>query len=148
MFWKTSVKVVPLPDSEQSWHRSGSEGGTPMATATKPASKGAAKPSTERIAFRLPDEVAERLRYWADKRGVSMNEYVVEAIVRSIAWENQDYPLPTLEQARLNQLIDEMRSLTTGVRNVEHVIVSGFDSLLGLAKGDSSYLLDEDGELV
>lgn len=118
-----------------------------MATATKQAPKGAAKTSTERIAFRLPDEVAERLRYWADKRGVSMNEYVVEAIVRSIAWENQDYPLPTLEQARLNQLIDEMRSLATGVRNVEHVIVSGFDSLLGLAKGDSSYLLDEDGEL-
>lgn len=114
------------------------------------APKAAAAPkkeTMERIAFRMPSDVADKLRYYSDKHGISMNEYVLEAFARAIAWENQDYPLPTLEQLRLNQLVDETRSLVTRIQNLEHVTVNGFDSLLGLSRGDS-YLLDpEDGEL-
>ena len=90
----------------------------------------------------------ERLVYWADKKGVSINQYLGDSIARSIAWENQDYPLPTLEQARLNQLIDQMAVLSSNVKSMEGVLVSGMDSLLGLTRGDN-YLLDhqEDGEI-
>lgn len=55
--------------------------------------------------------------------------------------------LPTLEIARLNQLIDQMKSLSTNVANPEAVTINGFDSLMGLTRGDN-YLLDaEDGEI-
>jgi uncharacterized protein (DUF1778 family) len=107
------------------------------------------KPVTagERIAFRFSKDDADKLRYWADKRGVSMNEYLLQALARQIAWENEDYPLPTLEQARLNQLIDEMKALTTQNRNLEHVVTAGFESLLLLTRGDSYLMDDESGEL-
>ena len=50
--------------------------------------------------------------------------------------------LSTMEQARLNQLVDVVALLSSNVKNLESVVVSGFDSLVGLTRGDN-YLLDE-----
>lgn len=106
------------------------------------------KDPRERLPVRLHKDVKARLEYWADKGGyASANEYVVDAIVEKIRRENQDYDLPTLEIARLNQVVDEMRAMSINVANLERVITSGFDSLIGMTRGDN-YLLDaEDGEL-
>ncbi|WP_200811444.1 hypothetical protein [Plantibacter flavus] len=89
----------------------------------------------------------QRVTYWASKRELSENEYLVEAIEEKIARENGDYDLPTLEIARLNQLVDELGALSRNTANLERVVTGGFDSLLGLTRGDS-YLLDaEAGDL-
>jgi hypothetical protein len=90
----------------------------------------------------------ERAKYWATKHGfASVNDYVAEAVVEKIQRENLDYDLPTLEIARLNQLVDELKALSTNQANLERVITQGFDSIVSLTRGDS-YLLDpEDGEL-
>lgn len=90
----------------------------------------------------------ERAKYWAQKRGfTSLREYAGEAIAAQIRRENQDYDLPTLEIARLNELVDHITALSTNVANLERVITQGFDSLIGLTRGDN-YLLDPDsGEL-
>lgn len=104
-------------------------------------------PDTKRVTATVTADTFERLQYWADRKGISINQYLNEALDRAIAYENQDYDLPTLEQARLNQLIDHMAVLSSNVNSLEKVIVSGFDSLLGLTRGDN-YLLDhEDGEI-
>lgn len=102
----------------------------------------------KRVTVPLDPDTYMRLLYWADKRNMSINEYVGEAIQRAIAWENQDYPLPTLEQARLNQLIDVVAQLVSSHSSLESVVISGFDSLLGMTRGDN-YLLNEneDGEI-
>lgn len=122
--------------------------GTSRATGRRTKKVVASKAGQERIAFRLPADVAENLRYWAKYHNISLNEYVVEAIVRSVAWENQDYPLPTLEQKRLAQLIDAQGALSANVANLEQVVISNFEALLNLTRGDANYLLDsEDGEL-
>ena len=97
---------------------------------------------------RLSSNDKERAKYWSDKHGLaSVNDYVTEAVIEKIQRENLDYDLPTLEIARLNQLVDELKALSTNQANLERVITQGFDSLLGLGRGDT-YLLDhEDGEL-
>lgn len=107
----------------------------------------AGKPANKRVTTTLTSDEFERLTYWAAKRGMSVNEYIAEAIRQAIAWENQDYPLPTLEQARLNQLIDVVNILSSNVKSMEGVVQSGFDSLLGLTRGDNYLLKHEDGEL-
>lgn len=100
-----------------------------------------------RETVRLHRDTKERASYWADKANISVNEYLVEAIEEKIRRENGDYDLPTLEIARLNQIIDQMAALSTNVGNLERVTVTGFDSLMGLTRGDN-YLLDaEDGEI-
>lgn len=117
---------------------------TPVAPVFKAADDADAR---VRIAVRLRKDTDQRARYWADKANLSVNEYISEAVEEKIRRENGDYDLPTLEQARLNQLIDEMRSLSTNVANLESVATNGFDSLLGLTRGDN-YLVDpEDGEI-
>ena len=103
--------------------------------------------NTHRVTATITDETFARLQYWSDKHGISINQYLNEAIDKAIAYENQDYPLPTLEQARLNQLIDEMAILSSNVKSMESVIISGFDSLLGLTRGDNYLLEDEDGDV-
>jgi len=98
--------------------------------------------------IRLSADDKQRVQYWADRRGfASANEYVAEAVAEKIRRENQDYELPTLEIARLNQLIDEIKALSTNQANLEMVITKGFDSLIGLTRGGNYLLDDEDGEL-
>lgn len=95
----------------------------------------------------LSNDKYEQLKYWAERNGVSINEYLNEAIERSIKYENQDYDLPLLEVKRLNQLVDCITVLSSDIHSLEGVVVSGFDSLLGLTRGDNYLLEQEDGEI-
>lgn len=101
-----------------------------------------------RTTLYLASDDKERARYWATKHDYSsLNEYLCDAINEKIRRENGDYDLPTLEIARLNELVDHIAALSTNVANLERVVIQGFDSLIGLTRGDN-YLLDaEDGEL-
>ncbi|MCB5280350.1 hypothetical protein BJQ89_00072 [Arthrobacter sp. ES1] len=118
------------------------------ATPVPPVFKGADDADARvRVAVRLRQDTDQRARYWADKANISVNEYISEAVEEKIRRENGDYDLPTLEIARLNQVIDQMASLSTNVANLETVTINGFDSLMGLTRGDNYLLDDEDGEI-
>lgn len=103
--------------------------------------------STARFNLRLHPDTVERVKYWAERQGLSVNEYFALAIEEKIGRANGDYDLPNLEAQRLNQLIDVVTALSTNVNNLETVTVSGFDSLLGLTRGDSYLQDEEDGDL-
>lgn len=87
-----------------------------------------------------PDD-RERIRYWAERHGVSENEYVRMALDFYIRRENKDYDLPSLEAARLNQLVDGMAALSSNVSNLEHVVTGYFDMMMRLTRGEN--YLDE-----
>lgn len=100
------------------------------------------------VFVRLDDDLKARAQYWTDKHGLdSLGDYVAEAVLEKIARENRDYDLPTLEIARLAQLVDEMKALSTNQGNLEKVIMAGFESLIKLTRGDNYLLDNEDGEL-
>lgn len=100
-----------------------------------------------RVPLRVHPDTKERAAYWAQKANLSVNEYMAEAVEAAIRRENLDYDLPTLEIQRLAQLIDEVKSLSSNNQNLEVIIRAGFDSLLGLVRGDNYLLEREDGEL-
>lgn len=102
---------------------------------------------SHRVTVTLDDDAFERLKYWAGKHDMSINEYLNEAIELSIRRENKDYDLPELEIQRLNQLIDVITVLSSNVKSLEDITVSGFDSLLELTRGDNYLLEAEDGEI-
>lgn len=119
---------------------------------TKKKSPGATQSSSgssrQGMFVRLDPDDKQRVQYWAVKRGFSsVNEYVAEAVVEKIRRENLDYDLPTLEIARLNELVDQIAALAKNSANLERVVTTGFDSLIGLTRGDNYLLNDEDGEL-
>lgn len=99
------------------------------------------------VKIRLHPDTKERVGYWATKGGISENEFMAAAVEFYIAYQNGDYPLATLEMARLGQLVDQMASLTRNVNNLDHTVSTGMDSLLGLTRGGSYLLDDESGEL-
>ena len=99
---------------------------------------------SESFRLRLPRKLNAQLGYWADLRGMTKSDYIREAIVGAIARENSNYDLPTLEIARLNELVDQMKALATSSANLERVVITGFDSLLSLPRGDVYTLTDDD----
>lgn len=101
-----------------------------------------------RTFIRLSSKTKARAQYWAEERGYSsVNEYIAEAVADKIARENGDYDLPTLEIARLNQVVDEMKALSTNVGSLEASVLAQLTSLTQLTTGDT-YLMDAvDGEL-
>lgn len=102
---------------------------------------------TKRLTIRLSEDDYERVKYWATQKQCSVNEYVQDALVTQIKRENYDYDIPDVQIARLNQLIDVVLSLSSNVKSLEQVTTSGFDSLLGLTRGDNYLLEHEDGEI-
>ncbi|WP_026819980.1 hypothetical protein [Arthrobacter castelli] len=113
-----------------------------MAATTQPG-----QDRRERTTVRLHPDTKQRVQYWADKRALTVNEYIADAIGEQIRRENLDYDLPTLEIARINQLVDEVKALSTNSANLERVTTQGFDTLIGLTRGDNYLMDDEDGEL-
>ncbi len=100
------------------------------------------------VKVRIHEDTKQRVEYWRKKRGYSSdNEYMAEAVEEKIARENQDYDLPTLEQQRLNQLLDEIKGLSTNQGNLERIVLNMSQMIVSLARGDN-YLEDEEsGEL-
>lgn len=105
------------------------------------------KQGTHRVTATISDETFQILQYWAKRNECSINEFLGESIDLMIRYQNKDFDLPTLEIARLNQLIDVITVLSKNVQSLEHITTSGFDSLLGLTRGDNYLLESEDGEL-
>lgn len=97
--------------------------------------------------IRLHVDTEKRADYWAQRAGISTNEYMANAVEDAIRRENGDYDLPQLEVQRLNQLNDLVSSLASNVENLERVVLSGFGSLLTLAMGDNFLGDAENGEL-
>lgn len=99
-----------------------------------------------RLNVRMPASVRDKVDYWAEKEGLSANEFIIECIDGHVARKNGDYDLPTLEQARLAQLVDAQISLASSVANLEKTVMSMASTIIGLTRGDSYLLDDEDGE--
>ena len=104
-------------------------------------------PDIHRLTLRINEDDYQRLRYWAARSGISANDYMIEALLAQIRRENGDYDIPTAEVARLNQLVDLVTGLSSNIKSLENVTISGFDSLLGLTRGDNYLLEQEDGDI-
>ena len=99
--------------------------------------------NAKRVTVTLSDDEYTQLVHWAKKHDVSINEYLHDCIEHMIKWGAANYDLATAEIRRLNQLVDGISVLSRNVKGLEDVITSGFDSLLGLTRGDN-YLLEQD----
>lgn len=104
-------------------------------------------PGIHRLTLRINEDDYQRLQYWAARRGISANDYMIEALYAQIRRENGDYDIPVAEVARLNQLVDLVTGLSSNIKSLENVTISGFDSLLGLTRGDNYLLEQEDGDI-
>lgn len=104
-------------------------------------------PDNKRVTVTLTPDEYERLKYWSQRRGMSINEYLFHSLEHMIAWENQDFDVPVAMVQRTNQMVDLVTALRSDVDNLQSEIHSMADSLLNLTRGDNYLLEEEDGEL-
>ena len=102
---------------------------------------------THRITATIDETQYQRVLFWAEANHLSVNEFLKESIDFYIKRQNGDYDLPTLEIARLNQVVGVVATLSANVQSLEDITTRGFGSLLGLTRGNNYLLQDEDGEL-
>ena len=108
--------------------------------------------STEKVkdcrrTLRLSPECDEKLAYWADKEGYSVNAFIPVILDLYVDIKNGNYQLPTLEQRRLNQLIESIGVMSKDLQSLQQVVINGLDSLIGLTRGDNYLLEAETGEV-
>lgn len=96
--------------------------------------------STTRVTTTIDMQTYERLKFWSEQHDMSINEYLRDAIELKIRHENKDFDVPNLLIQRMNQMIDAVTTLGSSTKSLEHIVVSGFDSLLGLTRGENDYL--------
>lgn len=99
-----------------------------------------------RITATIDLDTYERLKYWSSKHEISLNEYFREAIELKIRHENKDFQVDSLLVDRMNQMIDCVTTLSSNQKSLENVIITGFETLTGLTRGDNNYLHDDDSD--
>lgn len=97
-----------------------------------------------RVTAVVNDTDFERIKYWADKKGISINDFVRDSVNLAIRYENRDYDIPTIEVVRLNQLIESMATLSYNVAGLERVVTTGFDALIEATRGENYLNKDVD----
>lgn len=105
------------------------------------------KSKSKRVTATLNGDEHAQLVYWAARKEMTINEFILYAIQLAIRHENGDYELPMLEQQRLNQILDMITVLSSNAQSLEQIVISGFDSLLGLTRGDNYLIENEDGDI-
>ena len=101
---------------------------------------------SERVRFtgRISADDMERMRYWADREGESITEFVECAIHDRIAKLSGDFDAPTLAIQRLNQISDGLLALIELNQGIDREMHEGFASLLGVMRfGDYISVEDE-----
>lgn len=96
---------------------------------------------TVTVSMRVNSTLNEQLRYWSDKRELTLSEYMIDAVREKIARENGDYDLPTLEIGRLAQIVDELRTQSVTINNLEKTISSMLQSIIMLSR-DPKYMIE------
>ena len=108
----------------------------------------ARKPEDKRVTATIDVDTYDKMQYIADKKNISISEFLRDAIDLKIRYENEDYyPLAKIEAQRINQIVDHISVLSSNIRNLENVTIEGFSSLLNLTKGDN-YLYDEEEDVL
>lgn len=116
------------------------------------ATKTPAKPvvrdnKSARHNMRLYQDDYNMLVYWSEQFGMDRTEFLLASMHHYIRWRNQDYDLPTAEVQRLNQMIDAVNNLAVRQESLEKTAISGFNSMLGIIRGDNYLVDEEDGSL-
>jgi predicted DNA-binding protein len=102
---------------------------------------------TRRMTVRISEDDYERLKYWAQRENIKMNDFVQESVHHYIRYLNHDLDLPDATVRRLNQLVDVIQILSSNQASLERTVIRGFESLMGMTRGEN-YLNDlETGDL-
>lgn len=89
-----------------------------------------------RVTLRFTEDELSKLDYWAAREGMDRADFIMEAVERYAGIESGNYQLPSLEIQRLNQLIDIIKALSQDMTSLETIVINGFASLTGLARGE------------
>lgn len=100
-----------------------------------------------RVTVTLKPDMLAHVDYWAAKHRISVNQYLAEALAKSVAWEHADHAKPTKETARLNTCVQAVDGLGQSVIGLQKSVAAGFDALVLATRGDSVFLAPEDGDL-
>lgn len=110
----------------------------------------ASAPGKTRVSTTITDYKYEQVKFWAKKQGITVNQFISEAISLAIDFQNGDYHISDQDgivMGQLDQIRHGMADLNSNIVVMQKDVLSALDSLISLTRGDN-YLLDTgDGDL-
>lgn len=100
-----------------------------------------AKKKTNKIKlyFDVDQDTADLIDYWKHKNNfASRKDLLCAALNQYIAIQNQDYDLPTIEVARINQIIEVLHNQTDELHALRKAVNNGFSTVLDLSDEDEN----------
>ena len=83
----------------------------------------------------LPIDDLSKIEYWANVRNQTVSEFLNSAASLYIKFINEDYDIPTLEQQRLNQLIDAQDRVSVQLQLLEKTVKSSIATMVRSTNG-------------
>ena len=104
---------------------------------------------TVRVTLRIPSDLKARLQFFADRRELSMSEYMAFALENQFARDNGHFDGETLMSSRINAHSDVIEGLKHEVRNLSGTVQALMHMMSTLVTGETDLLdiSDEDGEI-
>lgn len=103
-------------------------------------------PGSHRVTMTLTADEYARLQFWAERRQMSINEYLHECFSHMIDYENGVYDAPTIVQERMNLVIEALTMNSSKLDSLSEFITGGFESLLAAARGDDYLHVNDEVE--
>ena len=100
-----------------------------------------------RVTVTLSADMLMKLSYWAQKHGITINQYIADAVSFSVRKNAEGYKKPTQECDRANKCCELILKTNKAVSGMNKIIISGFDTLLSVTRGYNMFLREEDGDI-
>lgn len=94
-----------------------------------------------RIWATVDEKTKALVEYWADQKGITGNAFVRDAIYLAIDFENNNFPMTTITESRIAELIDAVNGLSANQATLEETIKNFINMMIQMTKGDN-YLMD------
>ncbi len=94
-----------------------------------------------RIWATVDEKTKALVDYWADQKGITGNAFVRDAIYLAIDFENNNFPMTTITESRIAELIDAVNGLSANQATLEETIKNFINMMIQMTKGDN-YLMD------
>lgn len=100
-----------------------------------------------RVTVTLSNDMLVKLGYWAQKHGITINQYIADAVAFSVKKNADGYKTLTQECERVNKCCELILKTNKAVSGMNKTIISGFDTLLSVTRGYNMFLREEDGDI-
>lgn len=104
------------------------------------------KNDEKRITVRLSEAEYDRIKHFAQREDISVNQFVIDSTNHYADWILKDFDVPTAEVKRLNQIVEAVNRLNDTNSSLTELITSVTESFYTMTNTKDLFSQDKGGD--